>query len=103
MITPEFATNILSVVGTLATSASIFVVRKFPRRFLLIPGFCLVGTCFGLVALCDVKDADIGALMLIIFGVAGFFILNQPTAYLYMYEVGMDATLGICKLAMFTF
>ena len=102
-ITAEMASNILAVAGSLSTIASIFVVRRFPRRYLLIPGFFLVSVCNLLISVCDIHDSDIGAIIAVVLCVMSFFVLNQPVAYLYMYEVGMDATLGLCKLSLFSF
>jgi len=51
----------------------------------------------------DITDFDIGDLIFVIAMVMSFFTFIQPTAYLYMYEVGVDSTLGICKMGMFSF
>jgi hypothetical protein len=54
------------------------------------------------VILFDYQDNDLGVLIIMVLLVMVFFVLLQPVSYLYMYEVGMDATLGICKLMLFS-
>lgn len=93
----------MAVCGTLATSLALLTVRRFPRRQLLIVGYILVFISCVLVVITDVTDFDVLALILVIAMVMSFFTFIQPTAYLYMYEVGVDSTLGICKMGMFSF
>jgi hypothetical protein len=90
------------VFALFATISSIFIVRAYPRRLLLIPGSFIVGTSHLLVILFDYQDNDLGVLIIMVLLVMVFFVLLQPVSYLYMYEVGMDATLGICKLMLFS-
>ena len=56
-----------------------------------------------MIAISDVEDFDVVCLILVIAMVMSYFTFIQPTSYLYMYEVGVDSALGICKMGMFSF
>ena len=102
-LTPTVATDLLAVGGALATALAFITVKKYPRRQLLIPGYILVCTACFFIALTDVTDFDVIALILVFSMVVSYFAFNLPTGYLYMYEVGSDSTVGICQMAMFVF
>jgi hypothetical protein len=93
----------MAVCGTLATSLALLTVRRFPRKQLLYIGYLLVFISCVFIVITDISDFDVGALILVIAMVMSYFTFIQPTAYLYMYEVGVDSALGICKMGMFLF
>ena len=93
----------MGICGVLATTLALVTVRRFPRKQLLFIGYIFVLISCVLIVITDITDFDLVALMLVIVMVMSFFTFIQPTAYLYMYEVGVDSTLGICKMGMYSF
>jgi len=98
--TPREANYLVGVVNFLATVGSVFIIKRFSRRSLLIPGHVLMGAINILVGLSSHYKQDIASVTFILSFVVAYQLFNGPIIWLYIAEVSVDTALGFVTLCL---
>lgn len=95
-LTPREGTCLIGSAMCLFALVSVYFVKRFKRRHLLIPGHLLMGTCHVLVGVFAILGHD-GLVILFMIGFIMFYeVLNGASCWVYTSEVAVDVALGLC-------
>ena len=99
-ISPRTGTYLVGLCNFLGQLFAVFIIRRFPRRTLLIPGHLLIALCHLLVGVCAIQGLDTGVLAMILLFLVVYEITNGPIIWLYVSEVVVDSALGVCIFSL---
>lgn len=99
-ITPKQANYLVGVVNFIATVVSAFVVKRFGRRTLLIPGHVLMGLINIVIAVAVKYNEAIVSVLFILAFLIAYQIFNGPIIWLYISEVPVDTAMGFVTLSL---
>ena len=99
-LSPRVGTYLVGIVNFVASFLSIFIVKVFKRKTLLIIGHILMGVCHILVGIFDIYGIDIGVVIMINLFCVSYEVTTGPIAWLYASEVVVDSALGFCILCL---
>ena len=99
-LSPRVGTYLVGIVNFVTSFLSIFIVKVFKRKTLLIIGHILMGVCHILVGIFDIYGIDIGVVIMINLFCVSYEVTTGPIAWLYASEVVVDSALGFCILCL---
>lgn len=76
------------------------MIKKLPRRSLLITGHILIAICHILVGAFAAGSSNTGVITMIIIFMIVYVITNGPIIWLYVGEIVVDAGLGFCLFVL---
>ena len=100
-LSPRVGTYLVGIVNFVASFLSIFIVKVFKRKTLLIIGHILMGVCHILVGIFDIYGIDIGVVVMINLFCVSYEVTSGPIAWLYASETVVDSALGFCTLILY--
>ena len=99
-LSPRVGTYLVGIVNFVASFLSIFIVKVFKRKTLLIYGHFFIGVCHILVGIFDIYGIDMGVVIMINLFLVSYEFTTGPIAWLYASEVVVDSALGFCILCL---
>eukprot|EP00347_Sterkiella_histriomuscorum_P020023 403339395 len=99
-LTPKQCNYLIGIINFLATVASVFIIKRFGRRTLLIPGHVLMGLINIIIGLAANYHQDMMIVSFIITFCATYQIFNGPIIWMYLSEVAVDQALAFTFLAL---
>jgi len=97
-VSPRVGSYIIGCVNFVASFLSIFIVKAFNRKSLLIIGHIAMGVCHLAVAICKIMGIDIGIVVMINLFLVSYEFTSGPITWIYTSEVVVDSALGFCIL-----
>ena len=93
-------TYLVGIVNFVTSFLSIFIIKIFKRKTLLVIGHLSMGVCHILVGIFDIYGIDIGVVIMINLFCVSYEVTTGPIAWLYASEVVVDSALGFCILCL---
>ena len=87
----------------LAHIPAVYLIKKLPRRTLLIYGHVIIAVCHILIGAFAASTNDLGVVISMILFMIAYVITNGPIIWLYVSEIVSDAALGFCLFVLWTF
>ncbi|TNV80539.1 hypothetical protein FGO68_gene11398 [Halteria grandinella] len=95
-LSPRTGTILIGVFNLLAHIPAIYLIKRLPRRTLLIWGHLIIAGCHFLVAIFAAGESDTGVIVMMIVYMVTYVVANGPIIWLYVSEIVVDSALGIC-------
>lgn len=99
-LTPRQGVYLLGLFKVIAGTISLFTVKFFKRKTLLILGHILIAVAHAGVAIFSIEGMSLGALAMVLFFQLVYDNSSGTVAWIYATETTIDAALGICLLAL---
>jgi len=100
-ITPRVGSYIVGIVNCLSSLFSIYIVKKFMRRSLLMVGHIAMALCHVGVAFCKQLGYDIGTVIMINLFLISYEWTTGPIAWIYTSEIVVDSAFGCCIFTLY--
>jgi Na+/melibiose symporter-like transporter len=101
-LSPRTGTILIGVFNLLAHVPAVYLIKRLPRRTLLIVGHLVISTCHLFVALFSAGSNDTGVIVMMIIYIVTYVITNGPLIWLYVSEIVVDAAFGICLFVLWS-
>ena len=101
-LTPRTGTILLGLFSLIGVILALIIIKKYPRRTLLIPGHIMIGVCHLGIAVFAAASVGEGVVACMIGFVICYRVFNGPVIWLYVSEVVVDTALGISIATLWT-
>ena len=95
-ISPRAGTILIGFFNLLAHIPSVYLIKKLPRRTLLVWGHVIIAICHIMVSIFAASTNDLGVIVMLIFYIVTYVIANGAIIWLYVSEIVVDSALGLC-------
>jgi hypothetical protein len=102
-LSPRQGTILIGFFNLLAHIPAVFLIKKLPRRTLLIYGHIIIAVCHIFVGAFAASTNDLGVVIMMSMFMVVYVITNGPIIWLYVSEIASDAALGFCLFILWTF
>lgn len=102
VIEPRVATVVIGVFNFLAHFPAIYVVKKLPRRYILISGHLLTALCHIFIGAFAASSNNGGVIVMVAIFMVVYVIANGPIVWLYVSEIVVDTALGVCLFTLWS-
>lgn len=101
-MSPRTGTMLIGVFNLLAHIPAVYLIKKLPRRTLLVWGHLIMGGCHFLVAIFAASGSDGGVICMVLLYMITYVITNGPIIWLYISEIVVDSALGVCLFVLWS-
>jgi hypothetical protein len=102
-LSPREGTILVGFFNLLAHIPAVYLIKKFPRRTLLIYGHVAIAVCHIFVGAFAASTNDLGVVIMMSMFMVVYVITNGPIIWLYVSEIVSDAALGFCLFILWSF
>lgn len=101
-LSPRAGTILIGVFYLLAHAPAVYLIKKLPRRTLLVYGHLIMGVCHLIIGIFAASTNDTGVVLMMAVFMSTYVVTNGPIIWLYVSEIVTDSALGLCLFVLWS-